>query len=60
MPTAQQIIVALEALTPGAIWTLTFNADQTWALTWLDTTQTQPTNAAILAQVAALLAAQSK
>ena len=50
----QDIINALNTLTPGAKWNL--NGDTTAGLIWLDTTQIQPTDAAITVAIAAYVA----
>lgn len=48
--TSQNISDALMVLKPGARWVF-YGADPT-TLMWLDTIQTQPTTAEILAQIA--------
>lgn len=55
--THDQISEALEGLCPGAEWTL--SGDTYAGITWLDTKQTQPTEAAIDAYVAPLPAPSS-
>jgi hypothetical protein len=49
------IVEALQALTPGAQWTLT--GDDYAGLEWLDEVQTQPTEEQCLAEAAKLQAA---
>lgn len=48
--THDQISEALQGLCPGAVWTLSGSAYA--GITWLDTVQTQPTEAAVAAYVA--------
>jgi hypothetical protein len=47
----QDIVNALNTLTPGAIWTL--SGDGVENIVWLDTVQTQPTETAMIAAAAA-------
>jgi hypothetical protein len=53
MPTSSQITAAIQVLCPGAQWSLRYNADGTWSLTWHDVIQVQPTIDEINAQIAA-------
>jgi len=55
---SQDITKALQTLRPKAEWIL--RGDSLVGLEWLDSVQTRPIDAEILAQIAVLIAAQGK